>query len=107
MATKVMNCDLLVIGAGGIGSICAGKAADLLPGKRIIVLEKAKKPGGATIFGHGAGISDSTWQRNAGTAPKEPQDLTGQFWDWLVSKGEADAKKYFKLFLSEFYSLQR
>jgi succinate dehydrogenase/fumarate reductase flavoprotein subunit len=97
MATKVMDCDLLVIGAGGIGSICAGKAADLLPGKKIIVLEKAKKPGGATIFGHGAGISDSTWQRNAGAEPKEPQDNTGQFWDWLVSKGEADAKKYFKL----------
>jgi succinate dehydrogenase/fumarate reductase flavoprotein subunit len=97
MATKVMDCDLLVIGAGGTGSICAGKAADLLPGKRVIVLEKAKRPGGATIFGHGAGISDSTWQRNAGEEPKEPQELTGQFWDWLVSKGEADAKKYFKL----------
>lgn len=97
MATKVMDCDLLVIGAGGTGSICAGKAADLLPGRKIIVIEKAKNPGGATIFGHGAGITDSTWQRNAGAEPKEPQDNTGQFWDWLVSKGEADAKRYFKL----------
>jgi succinate dehydrogenase/fumarate reductase flavoprotein subunit len=97
MATKVMDCDLLVIGAGGIGSICAAKSADLLPGKKVIVIEKARRPGGATIFGHGAGITDSTWQRNAGEKPKEPQDNTGQFWDWLVSKGEADAKKYFKL----------
>jgi succinate dehydrogenase/fumarate reductase flavoprotein subunit len=97
MATKVMDCDLVVIGAGGIGSICAGKAIDLLPSRKIIVLEKAKKPGGATIFAHGGGISDSTWQRNAGAKPKEPQDLSGQFWDFLVSKGEEDAKKYFKV----------
>jgi len=97
MAAKIMDCDLLVIGAGGIGSICAGKAADLLPGRKIIVIEKARRPGGATIFGHGAGITDSTWQRNAGAEPQEPQDNTGQFWDWLVSKGEADAKKYFKV----------
>jgi len=65
MATKIMDCDLAVIGAGGIGSICAAKAADLLPGKKIIVLEKAKYPGGATIFAHGPQILDSTWQRNA------------------------------------------
>ena len=95
MAAKVMDCDLVVIGAGGIGSVCAVKAADLLPGKKVIVLEKAKKPGGATNFGHGAAISDSTWQRNAGATPKEPQDLSGQFFDFLVSKDEADAKKYF------------
>jgi urocanate reductase len=95
MAAKVMNCDLVVIGAGGIGSICAVKAADLLPGKKIIVLEKAKKPGGATYLGHGPHISDSTWQRNAGTKPIEPQDLSGQFFDFLVSKDEAEAKKYF------------
>jgi fumarate reductase flavoprotein subunit len=95
MAAKVMNCDLVVIGAGGIGSICAVKAADLLPGKKIIVLEKAKKPGGATTLGHGPKITDSTWQRNAGAKPMEPQDISGQFFDFLVSKGEADAKKYF------------
>jgi len=96
MAAKVMDCDLVVIGAGGIGSVCAVKAADLLPSKKVIVLEKAKKPGGATIFGHGAAIIDSTWQRNAGATPKEPQDLSGQFFDFLVSKDEEDAKKYFK-----------
>jgi hypothetical protein len=97
MATKIMDCDLVVIGMGGIGSICVGKAADLLPGKKIIVLEKAKNPGGATIFAHGGGISDSTWQRKAGATPKEPQELSGQFFDFLVSKGEENAKKYFKV----------
>ncbi len=97
MAAKMMDCDLVVIGAGGIGSICAVRAADLLPGKKVIVLEKAKRPGGASYFGHGPMINDSTWQRNAGAQPKEPQDISGQFFDFLVSKGEEDAKKYFKL----------
>jgi succinate dehydrogenase/fumarate reductase flavoprotein subunit len=95
MATKVMDCDLVVIGAGGTGSICAVKAADLLPGKKVIVLEKAKKPGGATYLGHGPHISDSTWQRNAGAKQTETQDISGQFFDFLVSKDEAEAKKYF------------
>jgi succinate dehydrogenase/fumarate reductase flavoprotein subunit len=95
MTAKTMDCDLVVIGAGGVGSICAAKAADLLPGKKIIVLEKAKKPGGATTLGHGPKITDSTWQRNAGAKPMEPQDISGQFFDFLVSKGEAEAKKYF------------
>jgi urocanate reductase len=97
MTVKVMDCDLVVIGMGGIGSICTVKAADLLSGKRVIVLEKAKNPGGATIFAHGPQISDSKWQRQAGAEPMEPQDLSGQFFDFLVSKGEADAKKYFKV----------
>jgi succinate dehydrogenase/fumarate reductase flavoprotein subunit len=98
MAAKTMDCDLVVIGAGGYGMVCAVKAADLLPGKKVIVLEKAKKPGGATIFGHGPNnIYDSTWQRNAGTEPQVPQDPSGVFFDFLVSKGEADAKKYFEV----------
>jgi len=98
MTAKTMDCDLVVIGAGGYGMICAVKAADLLPGKKVIVLEKAKKPGGATIFGHGPNnVYDSTWQRNAGAEPQNPQDPSGVFFDFLVSKGEADAKKYFKV----------
>jgi succinate dehydrogenase/fumarate reductase flavoprotein subunit len=98
MATKIMDCDLAVIGAGGYGMVCAAKAADLLPGKKIIVIEKARKPGGATIFGHGPNnVYDSTWQRNAGAEPKSPQDPSGVFFDFLVSKGETEAKKYFKV----------
>ena len=49
MATKIMDCDLVVLGAGGSGLVAAVKAADL-SGKKIIVLEKAKKPGGSPIF---------------------------------------------------------
>jgi succinate dehydrogenase/fumarate reductase flavoprotein subunit len=89
MATKIVECDLLVIGMGGIGSICAVKAAELT-GKKVIVLEKTKKPGGATIFAHGISISDSTWQKNAGEKVNDPPALSGQFFDWLVSKGGAE-----------------
>jgi len=96
MTTKVMDCDLLVIGAGGYGMTCAVKAADLLAGKKVVVIEKAKKTGGATILAHGPNqIYDSTWQRKAGAEPKEQQDLSGQWFDWLVSKGGAE--KYFKV----------
>jgi len=49
MAKKIMNCDLVVLGAGGAGLLAAVKAADL-SGKKVIVLEKAKKPGGCTWF---------------------------------------------------------
>ena len=93
MATKIMDCDLLVIGMGGIGAICAGKAIDLLPGRKIIVIEKAKKPGGASILAHGLQIYDSEWQKNAGAEISEPKAISGQFWDWFVTKGGAE--KYF------------
>jgi hypothetical protein len=88
-----MGCDLLVIGMGGIGSICAGRAIDLLPDKKIIIIEKAKKPGGASILAHGLQITDSEWQRKAGAQISEPKSISGQFWDWFVTKGGAE--KYF------------
>jgi succinate dehydrogenase/fumarate reductase flavoprotein subunit len=47
MTTKVMDCDLVVLGAGGAGLVAGVKAADLT-GKKVIILEKAKKPGGVT-----------------------------------------------------------
>jgi hypothetical protein len=93
MATRILDCDLVVIGMGGIGSICAGKAIDLLPGKKVIVIEKAKKPGGASILAHGLQITDSEWQRKAGAQISEPKSISGQFWDWFVTKGGAE--KYF------------
>ena len=65
MTTNIMNCDLVVLGAGGCGLVAAVKAADV-SGKKVIVLEKAKKPGGATTFAHGMQISNSKWQIAAG-----------------------------------------
>jgi fumarate reductase flavoprotein subunit len=94
MATKVMDCDLVVLGAAGSGLVAAVKAADV-SGKKVIVLEKAKKPGGASIFASGMGdvgdIKDSKWQKEAGFAVNDPPDIRGQFFDWLVSKGGAES----------------
>jgi hypothetical protein len=98
MTTKVMDSDLVVLGAGGSGLVAAVKAYDLT-GKKVIVLEKSKKPGGATYFAGGMGetgpITDSTWQKEAGYKVNEPQDISGQFFDWLVSKGGAET--FFKV----------
>ena len=94
MATKVMDCDVVVIGAGGTGMIAAVRAAELT-GKKVIVLEKAKKVGGATIFAHGIQMYDSTWQKNAGEKINDPPDETGVFFDWLVKWGGAE--QYFKI----------
>jgi fumarate reductase flavoprotein subunit len=49
MENNVMNCDLVVLGAGGAGLLAAVKAADISK-KKVIVLEKAKKAGGCTWF---------------------------------------------------------
>ncbi len=65
MANNIINCDLVVIGAGGAGLVAAVKAADVSGGK-VVVLEKAKKPGGATTFAHGMQIKGSKWQEAAG-----------------------------------------
>jgi hypothetical protein len=93
MSTKVMDCDLVVIGAGGSALVAAVKAFDLT-GAKVIVLEKSKKAAGATYFAGGMGesgpIKDSKWQKDAGWEVSEPQDISGQFFDWLCSKGGAE-----------------
>ena len=94
MTTKVMDCDLVVLGAGGAGLVAAVKAADV-SGKKVIVLEKAKKPGGASIFAHAVSVMDTKWQKEAGYAVNDPQDISGQFFDWLVEKGGSE--KYFRM----------
>ena len=93
MSSKEMNCDLVVIGAGGSGMVAAVKAFDLTKAK-VIVLEKSRKPGGATTLAGGMGesgpIKDSKWQKEAGWEVSEKQDVSGQFFDWLCSKGGAE-----------------
>jgi fumarate reductase flavoprotein subunit len=55
MTTKIMECDLVVLGAGGSGLVAAVKASE--DGiKKVVILEKAKKPGGATYFANGPGV---------------------------------------------------
>jgi fumarate reductase flavoprotein subunit len=98
MTTKVMDCDLLVLGAGGSGLVAAVRASDLT-GKKVIVLEKTRKPGGATfvasVMGEAGPIRDSKWQKDAGYEVSETQDVSGQWFDWLVAKGGAES--YFKV----------
>ncbi len=94
MAAKVMECDLVVLGAGGTSLVAAVKAADDT-GKKVIVLEKTKKPGGATTFMHVFPIKDSQWQKEAGETISNPPSMSGLFFDWLASKGGAE--EYFKM----------
>jgi hypothetical protein len=94
MATTTMTCDLVVLGGGGCGLVAAAKAADL-SGKKVIVLEKAKKVGGATTFAHGFGVRDSKWKAASGQIASESQDISGQLFDWALSKGASD--KWFTL----------
>lgn len=100
MITKIVECDLVVLGAGGSGLVAANRAFDLT-GKKVIVLEKARKPAGCTYFASGMGesgpIKDSKWQKDAGFQVNEdPQDLSGQFFDWLVEATTlAEAEKMF------------
>jgi succinate dehydrogenase/fumarate reductase flavoprotein subunit len=111
MTTKVMDCDLVVLGAGGSGLVSAVRASDL-SGKKVIVLEKAKKTGGSSIFagvwGELGAVMDSKWQKDAGYKVNDPPDITGVFFDWLVSKGGAETffkvakpeeKKYLQIYM--------
>jgi fumarate reductase flavoprotein subunit len=97
-----MDCDLLVIGAGGSGLVAAHRAFDLT-GKKVIVLEKTKKPAGCTYFASGMGesgpVKDSKWQKEAGVKVNEdPQDLSGQFFDWLVTAvTEEESRKFWSV----------
>jgi succinate dehydrogenase/fumarate reductase flavoprotein subunit len=61
------DCDLVVIGAGTSGLIAAGIAADLAgKGKKIILLDKAKRPGGSSFYANGFRLWSTKWQLDAG-----------------------------------------
>jgi len=98
MITKMMGCDLLVLGAGGSGLVAGNRAFDLT-GKKVIIIEKTKKLAGCTYFAGGMGesgpIKDSTWQKNAGHKVNQTPDVSGQFFDWLMTATKGDAEKYF------------
>jgi len=89
LQSKVMDYDLVVLGAGGSGLIAAVKAAEI-SGKKVIVLEKGKRTGGNSYFATGFGTKDSQWHKEAGLKIADPPDISGQFFDWLVSKGGAE-----------------
>jgi succinate dehydrogenase/fumarate reductase flavoprotein subunit len=78
MSTKVMDCDLVVLGAGGSGLVAAVKAADVI-GKKVIILEKAKRPGGATNFAGGLRVANSKWAKAAGITSQGSSGPPGGF----------------------------
>lgn len=59
------DCDLLVVGGGSSGLTAAAIAAEV-SGKKVIVLEKAKKPGGSGLYAGGIRLWSTKWQREAG-----------------------------------------
>lgn len=69
---RKLSCDLVVVGAGGSGLVAAVKAAQLT-GKKVVVLEKAKKVGGSANFAHGFIMNYSKWHREAGVEDKREE----------------------------------
>jgi Fe-S-cluster-containing hydrogenase component 2 len=68
--TIYRECDFLVVGGGFSGLIAAAIAADL-SGKKVIVIEKAKKPGGCGFYpSTGIRLFATKWQRDAGDPSK-------------------------------------
>lgn len=68
------SCDLLVIGAGGSGLLCAVKAAEIT-GKKVIVLEKNKEVGGNTWYASGFKAHYSKLQREAGLPDNREEEI--------------------------------
>ena len=115
-APETLKCDLVVLGAGGSGLVSAVRSAQL-SGKKVIVLEKAKKVGGNTNLGHGFLMRYTKWHEAAGLPDVREEFLnklyedTGKvldyemlrnatyglsnMFDWLCTFG--DVEKYFKL----------
>ena len=60
-----LSCDAVVVGGGGAGLVAAVRFAELT-GKKVIVLEKSKKPGGNTTLGHNFILRSSKVHAQAG-----------------------------------------
>ena len=64
-APKTMDCDAVVLGAGGSGLVAAVRYKQLT-GKNVVVLEKSKKVGGNTNLGHAFVVRYSKLHQQAG-----------------------------------------
>ena len=113
-----LEADLVVLGAGGSGLVAAVRAAQV-SGKKVVVLEKAKKIGGNTNLGHGFLMRYTKWHEAAGL-PDVREDFLNKLYedtgkvmdyqmlhdatyalsdmfDWLCTFSDGDVEKYFKL----------
>ena len=75
---KDLNCDVVIVGAGGSGMAAAMAAHDA--GAKVILVEKASSIGGSSAMSAGMGAMGSSLQAESGTA-----DFTAAEWlsDWL------------------------
>lgn len=62
---RMRECDIAIIGGGAAGIIAALRASELTD-KKIIVLEKARNPGGCGIYSSGIRLFNTKWERDAG-----------------------------------------
>lgn len=72
------TCDLVVLGAGGSGLVAAVRAAQR-SGKKVIVVEKAKKIGGNTNLGHGFMMRYTKWHEAAGLADTREESINSLY----------------------------
>ena len=99
-----MDCDLMIVGAGGSGLVAAVKAKDLGV-KNVLVLETGRNPGGSTWYAGWSAGGYTKWQKEAGYPDtrddsfrrtmkqynwtRNPKlirnyvDYAGPFFDWL------------------------
>ena len=109
------DCDILILGGGAAGLIAALRASEQCTGK-ILVLEKAKKPGGCGIYSSALRMFDTQWEKDHGNPEQmddyirsafnttrgllNPQLIANgfraipRFFDWFCQWG--DAEKGFK-----------
>ena len=115
---KEISCDVLVIGAGGVGMGAAARASYL--GLGTVLIEAASKPGGGTYLAHGASFPGSKtvyprlglssdidgqvgfWNMLAGHEMKDQEQLrknvaaNGEFLDWFDSLNPDYCKPFVK-----------
>lgn len=86
----ILNCDLLVMGAGGVGTGAAARAADL--GMDVILIEAAKHYGGGTYFAHGGTFPGSkTYYKKIGKESGLEEQV--QFWLRMQKNGYKNMEK--------------
>ena len=108
-APEAIDCDLVVVGAGGSGLVAAVRYA-MMQGKKVVVLEKAPKVGGNTNLAHGFVVRWSKRHEQAGMPDLREEAIsilgsTGQFslpllrkamygitdmFDWLTQFGDTE-----------------
>lgn len=67
------DCDILILGGGASGLIAALRAYELC-GAKVIVVEKAKKPGGCGIYASSLRLFGTQWEKEHGI-PDHMDDL--------------------------------